>query len=134
MFRKILVPLDLHRELSWRRALPVAADQARLYGAEVTLLYVVPSAFAMAAEPHEDDARLARLRALAEEHFEHPEAVNARVEHHNAPERAILGIAADEQFDLVVMNSHAPGLRDQSLDAHATEVVRNAPCSVLVVR
>ena len=46
----------------------------------------------------------------------------------------ILGIAADEQFDLVVMNSHAPGLRDQALDAHATEVVRQAGCSVLVVR
>lgn len=134
MFEKILVPIDLHREMSWRRGLPVAAEQARLNGAGVTLLYVVPAAWPMQAEPHEDDARVSRLRALADEYFDNAADVEIRVEHHNAPHRAILGLASDEAFDLVVMNSHHPEQRDHVLGSNASEVVRHASCSVLVVR
>ena len=134
MFKKILVPVDLHREWSWRRALPVAAEQARHYGAPVTLLDVVPSPWPMASEPHEDDARVARLRALAAEYFDEGTEVDVRIEHHNVPHRSILGMATDERFDLIVMNSHDPELRDHLLDSNAAEVVHHASCSTLVVR
>jgi len=134
MFSKILVPVDLHRESSWRRALPIAAEQARFYRAGVTLLYVVPAAWHMQAEPHEDDERVTRLRALAEEYFDNPADVEIRVEHHNSPHRSILGMATDEGFELIVMNSHEPHLRDHVLGSNASEVVRHALCSVLVVR
>lgn len=134
MFKKILVPVDLHRESSWRRALPVAAEQARFHGAAVTLLYVVPAAWPMDPEPHEDDERIARLRALAEEFFDHPGDVRPLAMHGNAPHRSILGVASDEKFDLIVMNSHEPRSRDHLLGSHASEVVHHATCSVLVVR
>lgn len=134
MFRKILVPVDLRREASWRRALPVAAEQAKFYGAGVTVLYVVPAAWPMDPEPHEDDERIARLRALVEEHFDNSSEVEIRAEHHNAPHRSILGIASDEAFDLIVMNSHEPRQRDHLIGSHASEVVGHAQCSVLVVR
>lgn len=134
MFRKILVPVDLHREVSWRRALPVAAKQARLYGAKVILLYVVPAAWPMKAEPHEDDGHTARLRGLAGEYFDGAVEVDVRVEHHNSPHRSILGIAMDEGIDLIVMNSHDPEMRDHLLGSNASEVVKHATCSVLVVR
>lgn len=134
MFQKILVPVDLHRERSWRRALPVAAEQARLYGAAVTLVYVVPAAWPMPAEPHEDDAHVARLRALAAEYFDDAAEVDVRTEHHNVPHRSILGLASDENVDLIVMNSHSPEQRDHLLGSTASEVLRHAACSVLVVR
>lgn len=134
MFTRILVPVDLHREMSWRRALPVAAEQAKFYDAGVTLLHVVSAAWPMAPEAQEDDERIARLRALAEEHFDNARKVEIRIEHHNAPHRSILGIASDEAFDLIVMNSHDPRQRDHLIGSHASEVVRHAECSVLVLR
>lgn len=134
MISKILVPVDLHRESSWRRALPMAADQARLYGARVILLYVEPEAWAMAAEPHEDDERVAKLRALAREHFDAAADLDVRVRHHNSAHRCIRDLASEEGVDLIVMNSHEPAFRDSPLGSNATEVVQHASCSVLVVR
>lgn len=134
MIRKILVPVDLQRESSWRRALPMAADQARLYGAHVVLLYVEPEAWAMRAEPHEDDDRLEKLRALAGEHFDAAADVAVRVRHHSSAHRCIRDTASEEGIDLIVMNSHDPAFRDSPLGSNATEVVQHASCSVLVVR
>ncbi len=134
MIGKILVPVDLHRESSWRRALPVAADQAGFYGARVILLYVEPGAWPMEAEPNEDDDRLSRLRTLAEEHFGDAPGVDVRVRHHNSVHRCIREVASDEAVDLIVMNSHDPGFRESVLGSNAVEIVQHVPCSVLVVR
>jgi nucleotide-binding universal stress UspA family protein len=35
---------------------------------------------------------------------------------------------------LIVMNSHRPDLRDHLIGSNASQVVRHASCSVLVVR
>ena len=134
MFGKILVPVDLRREASWRRALPVAADQARLYDAKVILLYMEPGAFPMEAEPHEDDDRVEKLRALAGDHFDKATQVEIRVKHHNSVYRCILETVADEAVDLIVMNSHDPVLRESPLGSAAAEIAQHATCSVLMVR
>lgn len=134
MFGKILVPVDLHREASWRRALPVAADQARLYGAKVILLYMEPGAFPMEAEPHEDDDRVEKLRGLAGDHFDNTTEVEVRVKHHNSVHRCILEVAADEAIDLIVMNSHDPALRESPLGSAAAEIAEHAACSILMIR
>ena len=134
MFGKILVPVDLHRETSWRRALPVAADQARLYGAKVILLYMEPGSFPLEAEPHEDDERVAKLRGLAGEHFDAATEVEVRVKHHNSVHRCIQEVAADEGVDLIVMNSHDPTLRGSPLGSAAAEIAQHAACSVLMIR
>ena len=134
MFRRILVPVDLHRESSWRRALPIAADQARLYGAAVILLYVEPGVWPTEAEPHEDDERIERLRALGAEHFDETTEVEVRVRHHNAVDRCIRDVASEEETDLIVMHAHDPGLHDFVTGSKAAGIVGHATCSVLVVR
>jgi len=40
----------------------------------------------------------------------------------------------EHDSDLVIINSHRPGLKDYLLGSTASKVVRHAPCSVLVER
>ena len=41
---------------------------------------------------------------------------------------------AETNADLIVINSHKPGVEDYFLGSTASRVVRRAPCSVLVLR
>jgi nucleotide-binding universal stress UspA family protein len=134
MFTNILVPVDLRSEQSWRKSLPLAVDQARHYGATLTLLYVVPDVWHVEAEPHENDALIAKLQGIAEELTGEDAKVELRVEHHNSAHRCIREVAEREGADLIVMTSHEPELRDPRLGSTATQVVHHADCSVLVVR
>lgn len=134
MFSKILVPVDLRSSMSWRKSLPLAAEQARHYGAALVLLYVVPDVWSVQAEPHENDALEQKLRAIADELLGEDVRAELRVEHHNSPNRCIREVAEAEGADLIVMTSHEPELRDPRLGSTATQVVHHADCSVLVVR
>ena len=134
MFTNILVPIDLRSEQSWRKSLPLAVDQARHYGATLTLLYVVPDVWHIEAEPHENDALTQRMREIADELAGGDMRVELRIEHHNSAHRCIREVAEREGADLIVMTSHEPGLRDPHLGSTATQVVHHADCSVLVVR
>lgn len=54
MFNKILVPIDLVHESSWRKALPLGIREARNNNAPLTVMTVVPeldAAFTAAALP-----------------------------------------------------------------------------------
>lgn len=134
MFGNILVPVDLGSQLSWRKSLPLAADQARHYDATLTLLYVVPDVWPVEAEPHENDSLIAKLQTIASELVGEDTRTEIRVEHHNSAHRCIREVAEREGADLIVMTSHDPGLRDPHLGSTATQVVQHANCSVLVVR
>ena len=48
--------------------------------------------------------------------------------------REILKLARETRSDLIVMASHRPKKTDFLLGMNAAQVVRHAPCSVLVVR
>jgi nucleotide-binding universal stress UspA family protein len=50
------------------------------------------------------------------------------------PYKKIIEIAKEEEVDLIIIASHKPGLQDYFLGSTAANVVRHAPCSVLVVR
>jgi nucleotide-binding universal stress UspA family protein len=50
------------------------------------------------------------------------------------PYKKIVEKAKDEKVDLIIIASHKPGLQDYFLGSTAANVVRHAPCSVLVVR
>jgi universal stress protein F len=50
------------------------------------------------------------------------------------PAAEILDFADDAEIDLIVMQSHDPGLADYLLGSTAARVVRHAHCSVLVFR
>lgn len=134
MFRKILVPIDLNHKSSWERALPIAADQAKHYGAKLTLLNILENVRPIDPLRHVEEKRTKKLQELAEEYIARGVEFDVRVEHYDSVHRCIRRIAADEGIDLIVMNSHHPELRDYILGSNASQVVHHADCSVLVVR
>ncbi len=42
MYQKILLPVDLNEESSWKKALPVAATLCQTFGASLHLVSVLP--------------------------------------------------------------------------------------------
>ena len=59
--------------------------------------------------------------------------IKTRVLHGNAASE-ILGLAAREGVDCIVIASHKPGFADYFLGSTAARVVRHAQCSVHVIR
>ncbi len=61
--------------------------------------------------------------------------VKAEIEVRNGGSyRQIIESAKEHKADLIMINSHKPGLQDYLLGSTAAKVVRHSPCSVLVVR
>ena len=50
MFKKILIAIDYAEESSWQKALPLAVEQARLHGAELSAITVVPEVVKLRAD------------------------------------------------------------------------------------
>lgn len=142
MFKHILLPIDLNTEHSWARALPIAVQNCKAFGATLHLVTVVPDVGAHAAvaqffpDDYEDRV-LAQLKdelhAFSKEHV--PEGVP--VQHiiaHGSIYKEILEAAKKVGADLVVMAAYRPELEDYLLGPNAARVVRHAECSVMVVR
>ena len=139
MYSSILVPVDLAEPSSWQKALPVAQELARSFGASVTLVHVI-SDLVLAVEAEWSGLALrrivetaeARLRNLAAE-YAADGSIAAQVA--TGPVyRGVLEAAAKVGADLIVMASHRPQMKDYLIGENAERVVRHAPCSVLVVR
>ncbi|NVK42019.1 MAG: universal stress protein [Oceanospirillaceae bacterium] len=140
-YKRILLPLDLAHENSWRSSLPAAIDHARRYNAQLTIVTVVPNADIPAIANHlplglerrlRDDG-LASLEKLIAERVPAGLAVQARVGQGRIYTE-ILRIAEEVDADLIIMASHRPGLADYLIGANAEKVMRHAQCSVLVIR
>lgn len=137
--RCILHPTDFSE--SSAKALQIAIDLARDYGATLALLHVwlEPAAVYTSADPvagldmnEVRDAEKARLNAIAipdagfvvERHFVEGE-----------PAQEIVRFARERTTDLVVMSTHGrTGLGRLVLGSVAEQVLRNAPCPVLTVK
>ena len=152
MYRRILVPLD--GSALGEAALPHAEALAEKFGAALTLLHattppatiaaaeaaagvipVVPvdlDPVTIATEEQEDAARYLggiaerlRARGLTVDVSE-PEGDSAA---------AIVAVAGEQRADLIAMTTHGHGgLGRLVLGSVADEVVRHAPCPVLLVR
>lgn len=141
MYKDILLAVDLAHEESWKKALPVAVEQARAFGARLHVMTVLPD-FGMSIvgnffpagyeKKALEDARQ-RLHAFTEAHVPAGIAVQHIVGHGTAYEE-ILRIAGEVKPDLIVLGSHRPEMKDYLLGPNAARVVRHANCSVLVVR
>jgi nucleotide-binding universal stress UspA family protein len=141
MYNSILLTVDLNEESSWAKALPTAVEYCRAFGAELTLMTVVPD-FGMPIVAQyfpEDYAERAleqaetKLEALAAEHV--PEGITVHCKAgHGTIYQEIIKAAEEAGCDLIVMASHRPALGDYLLGPNAARVVRHAKCSVLVVR
>ena len=139
MIKTILVPIDIAQKEAGLGALSLARDLAKLRGSKLMLLNVLEEAPRYVASQipagfHEKalaDAA-AKLKEIAARHdlTEMAEVV-VRDGH---PSTEILAFATEIGADMIVMDSHDPGLADYFLGSVAARVVRHAHCSVLVTR
>jgi nucleotide-binding universal stress UspA family protein len=144
MFRKILVPTDGSRYAI--RAAEVAADVARRYHAEVTVL-LASDLQSVRSSPAPDDVKAALERTLHETDAESLantaaiftvagiEAKTKVVE--GAPAHVIAREAEDGNYELVVMGSRGLGLPDEErwfLGSVTERVLRLVSCPVLTVK
>ena len=143
MVQKIVLPLDLDEESSWRKALPTAVDLARHSGAELHVMTIVPDEHIkmtivaqLIPEGYEqrivDDSKQ-RLSALLKQHAPSDMKIQQAVRR-GSVYKEILRYARDTQADLVIMAAHRPEMRDYLLGPNAARIVRHADCSVWVVR
>lgn len=141
MYKKILVPIDLDQDSSWKKALPVAVEHCQIFGARLHLLTVVPEfgsgLIGSFFPPDFEEKAVAEARDRIEALARDKVSSNIKVTCHIAQGpiyEEILATARAIKADLIVMASHRPELKDYLLGPNAARVVRHAEISVLVVR
>lgn len=138
--KRILVATDLSDES--KKAFPYAAALARKFEASLILLYVVPAA--VPAELAHLGIVLEEERLLEEARERLPRFRQAELDPHlcvdlavliGGPAREICDTAGKRGADLIVMATHGnTGLKHFMLGSVTENVIRHAPCPVLVVR
>lgn len=133
MYKRIMVPIDLAHVDALGKAITTAADLAKHYGSELTFVGMSGAEPSKVARfPKEYDEK---LKAFAEAESVRTGAkivadpvrdhdVAADLDAHLVKEAERLGA------DLIIMATHAPG----RWVAHASNVARHAPVSVMLVR
>ncbi len=141
MYTHILLPVDLGQESSWQKALPVAVEMCRAFGARLTVITVVPGFTMTVVEqyfpPDSQQRMIADTRAGLEKFVREnvPEGIAAEsVVAEGKIYQEVIEAARKRGVDLIVMGSHSPELKDYLLGPNAARVVRHAENSVLVVR
>lgn len=141
MVTKILLPLDLNHENSWRGALPAALKAVASSQGELHVLTVVPD-FGMAVvgtqfpDGFEKEA-LSRaneaLRKLVSDNVPSDVNVTTHIAHGRVYDKIVA--AADEiDADLIVMAAHNRDMKEFLVGSNAERVMRHADCSFLLVR
>jgi nucleotide-binding universal stress UspA family protein len=140
MFTKLLVPLDLGDMKLSKAALDKAKGLAKDWGAEVRLVNVmpiVPSTYLEYVpadfEQGEKSRVTAEVRAIADGLGLPPGKASIAVRS-GGVYHEVLAEAEECKADLIVCGSHWPTLATYLVGSHATNIVRHATCSVLVVR
>ena len=139
--KRILVPIDFS-DCS-RKALRYAIPLAREHAGAITLLYVVPPAYAsgeyggidyalLQAQMRESGAKELSRLAIDEVQAQVPADSLVRL---GAPAVEIVAVAGELDIDAIVIGTHGrTGLKHVMLGSVAESVVRRAPCPVLVVK
>ena len=141
MFKRILLPIDVEHESSWKRALPIAERMAETFGAELHAMAVVHafdyavvgSFFPPDFEKKALAAAAEHVRKVVDEHCRNASKVTTHVAH-GSPYAEILRAADKLACDVIVMAAHHPELGDFLLGSNAEKVVRHAKASVFVIR
>ena len=139
---KILVPIDFS-DCS-KKALQYAIPLAKQFGASITLLHVVhvnyvggPEFGAIDFPIPEADLRKSAEKQLAELAATEVQTQNATATLVRVGQEVveIVGAAKELESDLIIISTHGrTGLKHVFLGSVAENVVRLAPCPVLVVR
>lgn len=137
LFSKIMVPIDLVHAARQVRALAVAADLAKHYGAELVYVAVTaPTPGPMGRNPEDFAAHLGEFaQSQAATHGLNASS-HAEISHDPAVDLddALLNARRQTGADLVVMASHVPGVADFLLPSHGGRMASHAGVSVMVVR
>ena len=123
MYSTIIVPTDFLDEEATIRSLKKAEDLSD--GGRIILLHVleaVPYLVSMTRETMDQWIKKSGIDAEVE------------VRHDGSPYHNVIESAKEHKADLILINSHKPGLQDYLLGSTAGKVVRHAQCSVLVDR
>ncbi len=135
MYNTIIVPTDFSDEESTIRSLQKAeklSDNGR-----IILLHVLDSipSYALVDIPTDMMPDLAPQTRDALKAIVFLSKVNAEIEVRNGSSyREIIESAKEHEADLIIVNSHRPGLQDYLLGSTAAKVVRHSPSAVLVER
>jgi len=136
MYKTILVPIEMAHVAEGQAIIDLAKENAG-EGAKIILLNVVEEipTWAASALPKDliegtKETSRKELEALAEAGGPNVEARIRSGQAYNT----ILDEAKSSNADLIIVQSHRPGLQDYLLGSTAAKVVRHANCSVLVVR
>jgi len=139
--RRILVPVDFS-ECS-QKALAYAIPFAKQFGADLILLHVVPANYPVGEFGMIDVAFMEKeLRVSGEKQLQRLieqripiELTSKAFVRVGRPVSEIVQIAREEQADVIVISTHGhTGFKHVLLGSVAENVVRYAPCPVLVVR
>jgi nucleotide-binding universal stress UspA family protein len=141
MFHKILVPVDLNEDSSWKKALPVAVSHLSGKDDALHVLTVLPnfgesiisSYFPPDFVERSEEAALTALETLCAQNLSREISPICAVRTGTVYVE-IMRYADEFGCDLIVMASHRPELSDYLLGPNAARVVRHARQSVLVVR
>ncbi|CAN1545265.1 UspA Universal stress protein UspA and related nucleotide-binding proteins [Rhabdaerophilaceae bacterium] len=140
MFKKLLVPVEFGDEAMSASSFKAAKALAGPWGAEVRLVHVrpiVPSSY-LEYVPADFDSRerasaLKELEGMAAKLGSSAEKVSFAVRS-GGVYHEVLAEAEESKADLIVVSSHWPTLVTYLTGSHATNIVRHAQCSVLVIR
>jgi nucleotide-binding universal stress UspA family protein len=146
MFKNILVPTD-GSELS-QRAAQITVDLAKLHGARITGIHVIPDyhlliAYEGAFDPVTEERIEEEAKTRAEKYLAYVREVadaagvpcETLCETSDHPYDAILKAAEARQCDLIVMTSHGrKGLAAVLLGSETRKVLTHTTIPVLVVR
>jgi nucleotide-binding universal stress UspA family protein len=140
IFNRIFIAIDGGAPAA--QAVTVGSQLAETLGAEVTVFHAIegphpPTQDGASVEELVELERRRREEIFADLRGQLPASVirMARVTRGEAPAAAILQAASEWAADLVVIGSHGrEGLIGALLGSVAEEVVRRAPCAVLVIK
>ncbi|MBO6826382.1 MAG: universal stress protein [Sneathiella sp.] len=141
MYKHILLTVDLETEDSWKKTVPEAVSYAKMSGATLHVMMVVPN-FGMSIvgsffpKGYEEDVMEKaneHLHDFVKEHIPSDIKVQHIVGHGSVYEE-ILRVQKKLKCDLIILGAHRPSMQDYLLGPNAARVVRHADCSVLVVR
>ena len=136
MATKILLPIDHTDDRSWKKALPLALEQAKFYGAEFHAVEVVPEIIQLPNLPEgygsgAKDFVRGKVKAILDANNAADVPVHI---HEGSVYREILKLAHKEGFDLIVIASSKGDFPNYEIGPNLARVVRNAHCTVTVVR
>ena len=136
MAKKILLPIDHTDDRSWKKALPLALEQAKFYGAELHAVEVIPEIIQLPNLPEGyGSGAKTFVRGKVEAILAAGGAADVPVHiEEGSVYREILKLAHKDGFDLIIIASSKGDFPNYEIGPNLARVVRNAHCTVTVVR